>query len=36
MLAAPLAVHVGEIVERNGFAYADIIPVGGTEGGVSG
>ena len=34
MLAAPLAVRVGEIVERNGFAYADIIPADGPEGGV--
>ncbi|MBN1670568.1 MAG: adenine nucleotide alpha hydrolase [Kiritimatiellae bacterium] len=27
MFAAPIAVEVGEIVERNGFAYADIVPV---------
>ena len=36
MLASPLAVHVGPIVERNGFAYADIIPADGPEGGISG
>ena len=27
MFPNPIPVKVGEIVERNGFAYADIIPV---------
>ena len=26
MFAAPIPVHVGERVERNGFAYADLLP----------
>jgi diphthamide synthase (EF-2-diphthine--ammonia ligase) len=26
MFARPIPVRVGEIVERNGFAYADLIP----------
>jgi diphthamide synthase (EF-2-diphthine--ammonia ligase) len=28
MFRSPIAVRVGEIVERDGFAYADIVPVG--------
>jgi len=30
MFRMPLTVRVGEIVERNGFVYADIIPVDDT------
>ena len=26
IFAAPIPVHVGETVERDGFVYADIIP----------
>jgi diphthamide synthase (EF-2-diphthine--ammonia ligase) len=27
MLAAPIPVHIGETVERDGFVFADVIPV---------
>jgi len=27
MFAAPIAVAVGEIVERDGFVFADVIPI---------
>jgi len=30
MLSAPLAVTVGEVVERDGFVFADVLPVGST------
>lgn len=32
MFAHPIAVEVGEVVQREGFAYADIIPVDGPNG----
>lgn len=30
MFARPIPVAVGEVVERRGFAFADVVPVGGT------
>ena len=27
MFAAPIAVEVGEVVERDGFVFADVVPV---------
>ena len=29
MFARPIPVEVGEVVERSGFAFADVVPVGG-------
>jgi diphthamide synthase (EF-2-diphthine--ammonia ligase) len=32
MFAQRIPVDIGEIVERDGFAYADVIPIGGGRG----
>jgi diphthamide synthase (EF-2-diphthine--ammonia ligase) len=31
MLLRPVPVRIGELIERNGFAYADIIPMNGED-----
>lgn len=31
MFSRPIPVEVGEVVERSGFAYADVIPIGGAK-----
>ncbi len=36
MLSAPLAIRVGEIVERDGFVYADVLPAGAAGGAAGG